>query len=221
MMNIDTHAALAGSRPVICGDVRSVPNQWAAQKRAFDVVFALAVLLVSSPLLIVAMLAICLSSPGNPMCIQERVGRYGHVYRMYKLRTMIVGAERLPQPILQKQRDDKRILPIGRILRKLSLDELPNLINVLRGEMSIVGPRPLLVKEHALCIERHGRAAAEQRLQTRPGLTGLWQVSGRAQLHFDERIQLDIAYTNTWTPQSDLKIILKTIPVVCLGQGAY
>ncbi len=202
-------------------DVRFVPRRWEASKRAIDIALALIGLTLTLPFLVLALIAICVSSPGNPFFIQNRIGQGGRAFRILKLRTMIPNADRHDQPILKKQRNDQRIFPVGKLLRKTSLDEIPNLINVLAGQMSIVGPRPLLTKEHEHCVERHGLSAAMQRLSTRPGVTGLWQISGRAELHFDDRIDLDIRYAMTWTPIGDIKIIMKTIPVLLFGHGAY
>ena len=221
MIDLSSQIAESSAIATVVEDVRFVPREWEASKRILDVTLASLGLIATLPLLLLALLAIVISSPGNPFFIQDRIGRHGRPFRIFKLRTMIPDAERHDQPILQKQRTDGRIFPVGRLLRKTSLDEIPNLINVLRGEMALVGPRPLLIKENEHCTERHGRNAAMQRLLTRPGLTGLWQISGRAELHFDERIELDIKYAMTWTPTEDVRIILKTIPVLLFGHGAY
>jgi len=220
---IELSPKLAESETIasIVEDIRPVPQRWEASKRAIDVALAIVGLVLTFPFLLIALIAIITSSPGNPFFVQQRIGRYGKPFRIFKLRTMVPDADRHDQPILKKLRSDDRIFPVGRLLRKTSLDEIPNLINVLRGEMSIVGPRPMLMKENAHCHERHGRTAVSQRLSTRPGLTGLWQISGRAELHFDERVELDIRYAMTWTPLGDIRIILKTIPVLLFGHGAF
>lgn len=221
VIDLDPHITQTDKVTTVVEDVRVVPRAWQASKRAIDISLAIIGLTITFPFLLVALLAIVVSSPGNPFFVQDRVGRLGRPFRILKLRTMIPDAERHDQPILQKLRSDGRIFPVGRLLRKTSLDEIPNLVNVLLGQMSIVGPRPLLLKEHEHCIDRHGRSAGAQRLLTRPGVTGLWQISGRAELHFDARIDLDIKYAMTWSPAGDITIILKTIPVLLFGHGAY
>ncbi len=200
---------------------RIVPRSWEAWKRALDICISATVLLLSSPIILLSMLAICVTSPGSPIFVHERIGRHGRPFMMYKLRTMVTDAHRLHQTRLVKQKHDPRVLPVGRILRKVSIDELMNLVNVLRGDMSIVGPRPMLDNEIRACIERHGEAATLQRLAVKPGITGLWQVSGRANLHFDDRVKLDITYATSWTPWGDLQILWRTIPIVFFARGAY
>jgi lipopolysaccharide/colanic/teichoic acid biosynthesis glycosyltransferase len=205
----------------VVGDSRTVPQSWEASKRAMDIVLASIGLILTLPLLLLALIAIVVSSPGNPFFAQQRIGRFGKPFTIFKLRTMVHDAERHDNLVLKKQRSDDRIIPAGRLLRKLSLDEIPNLVNVLRGEMSIVGPRPMLSRENIHCLERHGHRATAQRLSTRPGLTGLWQISGRGELHFDERVELDVRYAMTWTPTGDVAIIMKTVPVLLFGHGAF
>lgn len=209
------------SLATVVEDVRPVPQRWIASKRAIDFALASLGLVVTLPLLLLALIAIVISSPGNPFFTQQRIGRFGKPFTIYKLRTMVPDAEQQDSLVLKKQRSDHRIIPAGRFVRKLSIDEIPNLINVLRGEMSIVGPRPMLSTEHRHCLERHGEKATAQRLSTRPGLTGLWQISGRGELHFDERVELDVRYAMSWTPVGDVTIILKTIPVLLFGHGAF
>lgn len=144
---------------------------------------------------------------------------------MLKFRTMVPGAEKMVEDLREgneaqgpifKIKDDPRVTPIGRFLRRLSLDELPQLINVFKGEMSLVGPRPPLPRE----VE-HYQSWQKERLNTRPGMTGLWQVSGRSNLSFEEMFKLDIYYIENWSLWLDLKIMLKTIPAVFLKKGAY
>ena len=199
-------------------------------KRAMDVVIALVALVVTAPVLIVAMGLICAVSPGSPMFAQSRVGRYGRPFMMYKLRTMRRKAhlqresvhliDAVTGPVMKVQRDP-RVFPLGRLLRKTSIDELPNLLNVLRGEMSIVGPRPMQSIEIEYCAQRYGNAVNASRLAVKPGITCLWQISGRSNVHFDERVRLDVTYAATWTPLQDLKIILSTVPAVLFSRGAY
>lgn len=190
-------------------------------KRAVDILLAGIGLIAFSPVLIISVLAIMVTSAGSPFFTQSRVGYRGRRFTMFKLRTMVKGAHLQHQPLLQKMKADARVFPVGRLLRRTSIDELPNLLNVLKGDMSIVGPRPMLENEIRYCAERHGDQAVAERLTVKPGITGLWQISGRANLHFDERVELDIAYARDWTLSEDLKIIAKTIPALLLSRGAF
>ncbi|HTV74562.1 MAG TPA: sugar transferase [Candidatus Acidoferrales bacterium] len=204
---------------------RVVPEWWHDAKRCIDLVLATGALLCALPLLAGASLAIVLVSPGSPFFAQERVGHGGRRFRMFKLRTMICGAhlqhaELKPYsdvsgPVF-KMRNDPRLHPLGRFLRRWSIDELPNLINVLRGEMSIVGPRPALPSE----VE-HYDAFALRRLRVKPGITCLWQVSGRSRISFEEWMRLDDRYVEEWSPWSDLAIVARTLPAVLSGDGAH
>jgi lipopolysaccharide/colanic/teichoic acid biosynthesis glycosyltransferase len=204
---------------------RFVPESWTSAKRFTDIAIALTVLVLSAPILLIAMIAIVICSPGSPIFAQERVGRYGRRFTMYKLRSMKPNAHALQESLRSinevsgptfKVKNDPRIFPLGRILRKLSIDELPNLVNVLIGDMSIVGPRPALPSE----VENYNDFAL-RRLRVKPGLTCIWQISGRSNVDFDEWMRLDNAYVNNWSPAYDLKIILATIPAVLLSKGAY
>jgi exopolysaccharide biosynthesis polyprenyl glycosylphosphotransferase len=196
-----------------------------ALKRAMDVLISGVGLLLLSPLILLIALAIRLDSPGPVLFKQKRVGRGGKLFTLYKFRSMIENAEEI-RPYLEafneadgplfKIKDDPRQTRVGRLLRRTSLDELPQLYNVLRGEMSLVGPRPALPEEVAQYQDWH-----RKRLEVSPGLTGLWQVSGRSKLSFDEMVLLDLYYVENWSPALDLRIILKTIPLVLLGEGAY
>ncbi len=196
-----------------------------AVKRAMDVVGAIALLLVLAlPMALIAAL-VRLTSPGPVIFRQCRVGRHGALFVAYKFRTMYAGAEleveqlahlnQASEPLF-KIRDDPRITPVGRVLRRLSLDELPQLWNVLRGEMSLVGPRPALPVEVL-----HYSDWDKKRLEVMQGATGLWQVSGRSELTFDEMIRLDLYYIEHWSPWLDLKILVKTIPAMLSARGAY
>ncbi len=204
---------------------RSVPGYWYPLKRITDVAIASTVLLVVSPVIAVAALGIALVSPGSPFFQQERVGKDGRRFKLYKLRTMIDGAHLnhdemralsdVAGPVL-KVRDDPRLHRLGKLLRRTSIDELPNLLNVLRGDLSLVGPRPPL-----LCEVLSYDDFARRRLSVKPGITCLWQVSGRSKVAFDEWMRLDNRYIDTWTPLGDLAILLKTIPAVIRGEGAH
>lgn len=200
-------------------------------KRTGDVVFALAALGLGSPLLVVLALLVKISSPGPVFYVQRRVGRGYRRFGCIKFRTMRADADQVLSRVLAespsmraeferdfKLRQDPRITPIGRFLRRSSLDELPQFLNVLRGEMSLVGPRPIVDKE----IQRYGPYMDEV-LAVRPGLTGLWQVSGRNNLSYAKRVRLDLAYARGRSFRLDLAIILRTFGVLLLpmDRGAY
>lgn len=195
-----------------------------AAKRLVDIVGAVILLIAGFPLFLVIALAIKLTSRGPVIFRQERAGFHGRRFRMYKFRTMVRGAERMRDQVghlndmtgpVFKAADDPRLTRLGRGLRKLSLDELPQLLNVLKGEMSLVGPRPLPVYEASRI-----KGAQRRRLAVRPGMTGLWQVSGRNAVDFDAWMQMDLFYVDHWSLGLDLKILLRTIPVVLRGEGA-
>lgn len=194
-------------------------------KRSMDIVIAAVVLLVTAPLMALIALAIKLDSPGSVLFRQERVGRNGRRFICYKFRSMVADAEQRKQDIalnadvdnrLIKFRDDPRRTRVGKVLRRTSLDELPQFLNILVGEMSVVGPRPQVPDEVALYDEWHFA-----RLLVTPGLTGLWQVSGRSDLKFDEMVRLDLYYAENWSPGLDVKIMLRTIPALLTSRGAY
>ncbi|EKE03271.1 MAG: Glycosyl transferase CpsE [uncultured bacterium] len=200
------------------------PFQWAA-KRAIDFIGSTLGVILISPILALIALAIKLDSKGPILFKQERIGLYGKKFYMYKFRSMRQGAEEEFEQIrtlnetndvMFKMVDDPRITKIGKILRKYSLDELPQLLNVIRGEMSLVGPRPPLERE----IEKYDKWHY-LKFATMPGLTGLWQVSGRAGiLDFNDVIKFDYRYVNNWNLKLDFYLLLKTIPVVLLAKGA-
>lgn len=204
---------------------QAVPAWWHVVKRATDVVLSLAALIVVSPALLLAALGIAIVSPGSPFFAQERVGKDGTRFRMLKLRTMVDGAHLMHDdvrhlnevrgPVL-KIRNDPRLHALGSLLRRTSIDEFPNFFNVLRGDMSIVGPRPPLPSEVAQYDAR-----AWRRLSVKPGITCLWQISGRSNVSFDEWIDLDVEYIEHWSPWRDLVIIARTIPAVVRGDGAH
>jgi lipopolysaccharide/colanic/teichoic acid biosynthesis glycosyltransferase len=183
-------------------------------KAIIDRVGAALALLLVAPLLLVLVMAIRATSPGSALFTQPRVGRHGRVFRIVKLRTMLHGAEAELADGALKVPGDPRITRIGRTLRRWSLDELPNLWNVLRGDMSLVGPRPD-VPDSPL------DASAPARLQVRPGLTGLWQVSGRSDLDLDQRARLDVHYVEHWSLALDARILGRTLAAVVRGEGAY
>ena len=194
-------------------------------KRIFDILGAGLSLLVGAPLFALIALAIKLDSPGPIFFTQTRVGKYHRQFRIFKFRSMRQGAEEEQQRLqdlneadgpLFKIRDDPRLTKVGAFLRRTSLDELPQLFNVLRGDMSLVGPRPPVPSEVASYQPWHLK-----RLSVPGGMTGLWQVSGRSELTFDEMVLLDIYYIEHWSPWLDLQILLRTIPKVLLAEGAY
>lgn len=199
--------------------------QWFV-KRIFDIIFSATMLLLLSPLCLAIALAIKLTSKGPVFYQWQVVGLNKKKFTGYKFRTMVVGADRLKELLMDKNemekvvfkmKDDPRVTPIGQILRRFSLDELPQLWSVLRGDMSTVGPRPPLVTELEDFESWHRR-----KLSVKPGLTCLWQVSGRSEINdFDEWVRLDLEYIDNWTLWLDFKILLKTIPVVFLGRGAH
>jgi exopolysaccharide biosynthesis polyprenyl glycosylphosphotransferase len=192
-------------------------------KRVFDVIVAGVLVVILSPVLLACALAVRLTSPGPVLFRQRRVGKDGQVFHMHKFRSMVADAEEHLQS-LQAQKDtdgpifklhsDPRVTHVGRILRAWSLDELPQLLDVLRGEMSLVGPRPLPTYEVDLTDPW-----ARNRLRVRPGLTGLWQVSGRHRLPFDDLVRYDLFYVENWSLAMDLYILLRTVPAVLLRSG--
>ncbi len=196
------------------------------QKRAFDVGFSSLALLCGFPILLTIALAVKLSSRGPIFYRQERIGIDGDAFEMIKFRTMVVGADEMVNQlaelnesrggVLFKMTNDPRVTLLGRFLRKYSLDELPQFVNVLKGDMSVVGPRPPLATEVALYDDDTMR-----RLLVRPGITGLWQVSGRSDLSWEDSVRLDLFYVENWSMMADLLIALKTLRVVVSHSGAY
>jgi len=199
------------------------PAPWT--KRLFDVLFAGAALIALTPILLFLMLAIVVESWGSPIFPQERVGIAGRRFRMLKLRSMIPDAESRIRELahlnesdgpLFKIRRDPRRTRVGRVLRATCLDELPQLVNILRGEMSLVGPRPPLAREILYYTREQMR-----RLSVVPGLTGAWQVSGRSTLDWENSIRLDLDYIDNWSFGLDLKLIWRTFGAVLSSRGAY
>jgi lipopolysaccharide/colanic/teichoic acid biosynthesis glycosyltransferase len=189
-----------------------VPEPW---RRLFDVLVSGAILLVTSPVLALAVVAIRLESRGPAIFRQRRVGLHGEEFDVLKLRTMVTGAETIGAG-LAVDAGDSRITRVGALLRRTSLDELPNLVNVLRGEMSIVGPRPTVPVQVAQYTERQHR-----RHEVKPGITGWAQVHGRAALPWSERIELDVHYVEHRSTLMDLRILLRTVPSLLSSRGLY
>lgn len=192
-------------------------------KRGTDVFVSSLGLLLISPLLLLIGLAIRATSAGPALFIQDRVGQAGNVYQLVKFRTMYVGSDQIREDTLgsvagdpESYKSDPRITPLGRFLRRWSLDELPQLWNVLLGDMSLVGPRPMLVEELVLLDTSDHR-----RHLTKPGMTGLWQVAGRKEVEWSERMQMDLRYVENWSPTLDLVILVKTVKAVATGRGAH
>ncbi len=194
-------------------------------KAVFDRVLALGLITLLSPLLLGLAIAVGLSSPGPVLFRQQRVGRAGVEFTMLKFRSMYSDAEQRlgdlyalsdGNGVIFKMRDDPRMTPLGRWIRRFSLDEVPQLFNVLRGDMSLVGPRPPLSEEVALYAADDSR-----RMLVKPGITGLWQVSGRSDLSWDESVRLDLRYVDNWSMTLDLLILWKTVRAVIYGAGAY
>jgi len=187
----------------------------AAITRGLDLAIGIAGAVVTAPVIALLALAIRIESPGRPVYTQTRVGRDGELFSIYKLRTMVRGAEFTGAGLAIQEGDD-RITRVGRLLRRYSLDELPNLWNVVRGEMSIVGPRPTLQVQVQQYTD-HQR----QRLDVKPGITGWAQINGRASLPWTERIELDIWYVEHRSVPLDLRIMARTVGMVLTGQGLY
>ncbi|MGE0268333.1 MAG: sugar transferase [Candidatus Omnitrophota bacterium] len=194
-------------------------------KRVFDFIFAVIFTVILAPLLLMISIMIKLDSPGPVFHISLRYGRKGQKFRMLKFRSMVKDADKklkelrsrneVDGPIF-KIKEDPRVTSFGKILRKYSLDELPQLINVIKGDMSLVGPRPLLTSE----VEREDLRQL-QRLEVRPGMTGLWQVRGRSDVSFSRLLRWDVWYINNWSFWLDINILFQTLPVVIKGKGAY
>jgi len=214
-----------GGIPMIGVREVSISSSQRLFKRAMDVVLSLMALIVALPIFLVIALAIKLDSVGPVIFAQIRVGKNEQLFACYKFRSMKASAEEEKGELLDRNevdgpifkiRDDPRITQVGRFLRRTSIDELPQLFNVLMGHMSLVGPRPALPSE----VQRY-QPWHKRRLEVPPGLTGLWQVSGRSELTFDEQVLLDLYYIENWSPVLDVQILLRTLPKVLLGEGAY
>lgn len=208
-----------------CNDVMDKQSLYEVEKRLLDFTLSLAILLVIWPILLISAIAIRLDSPGPVFYRRKVVGRGKKAFQAFKLRTMIEDAEsfchddpndREEFKENHKLKCDRRITRIGGILRKTSIDELPQLINVLLGQMSLVGPRMISFPE----IEKFG-IWQDQILSVKPGITGLWQVNGRSKLSYEDRVRLNVHYVEQKSIKLDIKILLKTIPAVLTGNGAY
>jgi exopolysaccharide biosynthesis polyprenyl glycosylphosphotransferase len=204
---------------------RDVGTSWPYRvKRLIDIVVASLALVIGAPLWLLVALAIKLDSPGPVLFGQVRVGYRGEPFTFLKFRSMQVNASQMDDALreqsdertLLKDRGDPRVTRVGRFLRRTSIDEIPQLINILKGEMSLVGPRPLRPYE-VIDFEDWEKG----RFEMRPGLTGLWQVRGRSDIQFDERILMDLYYIDNWSLRLDLQILIQTIPAVLAGRGAY
>jgi lipopolysaccharide/colanic/teichoic acid biosynthesis glycosyltransferase len=194
-------------------------------KRSFDFLVAFVLLIVLAPLLLVIGVAVALSSRGGVLYRSKRPGIGGEVFDCFKFRTMYSDADQRQADLeslneasgpLFKIRDDPRMTRVGRLLRRYSLDELPQLLNVLGGQMSLVGPRPLPLRDYEHLEDWH-----KKRYLVLPGITGLWQVSGRSELDFDDLVRLDFLYLERWSLGLDITILLKTVPAVLMRRGAF
>ncbi|RYD83946.1 MAG: exopolysaccharide biosynthesis polyprenyl glycosylphosphotransferase, partial [Verrucomicrobiaceae bacterium] len=218
-----------GAKPMLV--LRSTPElSWELMFKGFiDVAGSVIIILFTLPFWIIAAVGIKLASPGSPVFFsQMRAGRYGKPFKMWKFRTMMPNAEELLQKIKEdhgnqmggpvfKLDGDPRIFPFGAFLRKFSIDELPQLLNVLMGDMSLVGPRPLPLYE----VEAFRELSHRRRLSVKPGITCEWQAGGRNQItNFDEWVKMDLRYIDNWSLGLDIRILLRTIPAVLFGRGA-
>ena len=205
--------------------IHKAPKSWFIIKRAMDIVIGSFMVIAAAPLCAAIALAIKLSSPGPVFFVQERVGKSGRPFNLFKFRTMVDGAHLLHKDVAHlntcdgpalKIPNDPRLHALGAFLRRSSLDELPQLVNVLRGEMSLVGPRPALPHEVDNYLPHY-----HQRLTVPPGMTGLWQVSGRAEVQFRRWMAMDVWYSRNWSPLVDCWILVRTLPTVLRREGAW
>jgi exopolysaccharide biosynthesis polyprenyl glycosylphosphotransferase len=219
------HLEAHGNMPLIYLTGPTYSRTKTVGRAIFDRLFAAAVLVGTVPILAVAALAIRLTSRGPILYRSERIGTDGVPFQLYKLRTMVVDADAKRESLMEfnmgsgplfKMRDDPRVTPVGRFLRRFSIDELPQFINVLKGDMSVVGPRPHLPGE----LDQYGELG-KRRLLVKQGVTGLWQVSGRSDLSWEDAVRLDLDYVENWSMMGDLQIILRTLRAVIRSDGAY
>ncbi len=215
---------MAADLPLLHLDEPHLTGPKRAIKRTLDIAIGTLLFLLFLPFMVFAAIGIKISSRGPMFYVQERVGRGGQIITVPKFRTMYVGSDRLRNEVIgtpdenigDRYRKDPRITPFGRVLRRWSIDEMPQVVNVVMGSMSLVGPRPVLVDEMPLLGDSDHR-----RHLTKPGLTGLWQVSGRKNVEWEERMRLDLDYVEHWSPALDLVIVAKTVKAVLMGKGAY
>jgi exopolysaccharide production protein ExoY len=233
-MKFATEQIVTGSRVEIHGEpfesiARPAEPVGGLVKRGFDLLAVAVALALLAPLLIGIAVLVRASSPGPVLYGHKRIGFGGKSFKCWKFRTMVVDGDVVLDRCLrndpalrdewirtQKLRDDPRVTPVGRVLRKLSIDELPQLFNIVMGDMSIVGPRPIVTDE----TRRYGQSIGHY-LRTRPGLTGLWQVSGRSNTAYRQRVILDRCYVTNWSILGDIGIILRTVPAVLRSNGSY
>lgn len=226
-MKLASRVASRDDKPGLASD--EPPAIGGVLKRSFDVCGALAALIVFSPLFLMLAALVKLSDGGSVLYRHGRVGRNGQIFDCLKFRTMVPNGDAVLAAHLAKHpecreewlatrklKDDPRVTRFGLVMRKLSLDELPQIVNILIGDMSIVGPRPVVKKE----LEMYGKAAGYY-LKSRPGLTGLWQISGRNDVSYEQRVAYDMHYVKNWSLVFDVKIILRTVPAVCMSRGSY
>ncbi|MCD6413913.1 MAG: sugar transferase [Elusimicrobia bacterium] len=195
-------------------------------KNIFDVAAAILTFAVLMPFFVIVGILIKLDSPGPVIYSQVRRGKKGKDFKFYKFRTMFVGADKIYEDLRKKHyekngllfklKNDRRVTRVGKILRRWSIDEFPQFFNVLKGDMSIVGPRPQII-----CEAEKYDSSAKRRLRTKPGITGLWQVSGRSDLSYDEMVRLDLYYVQNWSMEEDFRIIIRTVPAIFSKRGAY
>ncbi|MCF3638945.1 sugar transferase [Rhizobium sp. TRM95111] len=222
-------ATRSAMSPFFSSIATGAPPVGGISKRSFDILAAVAALVLLSPIFLLIMALVKLSDGGSIFYGHRRVGHNGQTFHCLKFRTMMPNGDAVLQEFLRnnpaayeewrttrKLQHDPRVTIVGSVLRKLSLDELPQIINILRGEMSVVGPRPVVEDE----LEMY-EAAAVYYLQTRPGLTGLWQVSGRNDVSYASRVAFDTHYVRNWSLLADFVIVVRTIPAVCLSRGSY
>lgn len=203
----------------------NVTGSYIVLKRVLDIIFSLLCIVLAFPVMIITAAAIKIDSPGPVLFTQYRCGFGGKVFKMYKFRSMIADAEKAKSALLDKNetsgsmfkiKADPRVTRVGRIIRKTSIDELPQLINVLKGEMSMVGPRPPIVDE----VEDYDRWH-NLRMSVKPGMTGLWQISGRSDVGFEEMVRLDLKYIRERSLLYDMRILIRTIPVLFGDKNAF
>jgi exopolysaccharide biosynthesis polyprenyl glycosylphosphotransferase len=195
-------------------------------KRVFDIVSAVILMVLLVPVFLGVAMAIRLEDPGPVLFKQTRVGRWGSLFTMWKFRSMYTDAERRKQELMAnnemqggvifKMKNDPRVTKVGRIIRKTSIDELPQLWNVIKGDMSLVGPRPPVPQE----VDQYS-LSDRRRLEVIPGITCIWQISGRSEIPFDQQVELDAQYIQSQSFWNDIKILLKTVPALLFGKGAY